>query len=99
MGFKDLKLLISGAINAHSYGSGNGNTRISISLDIDQLKTIRALLDRGKYSATCTTLRYAVESERETGSVQIYPESALELYEGKTDDLNKKCYSWKGTEE
>jgi hypothetical protein len=37
----------------------------------------------GEYSATCTTIGYAVESERETGSVQIYPESALELYEGE----------------
>lgn len=33
----------------------------------------------GFYSASCTPLGYAVESERETGSVQIYPESALEL--------------------
>ena len=113
MGFKDLKLLmlINGAINAHSYGSGNQNTRVSISLNIDQLKTIRALLDRptgqfkrgdrvrkkgdkgqwhghivGEYSATCTTVGYTVESERETGSVQIYPESALELYEEETND-------------
>jgi dihydrofolate reductase (trimethoprim resistance protein) len=34
----------------------------------------------GFYSASCTKIGYAVESERETGSVQIYPEGALELY-------------------
>lgn len=32
----------------------------------------------GEYSASCTPIGYAVESERETGSVQIYPEDALE---------------------
>jgi dihydrofolate reductase (trimethoprim resistance protein) len=36
----------------------------------------------GIYSASCTPIGYAVESEREEGSVQIYPESALEYYEG-----------------
>ena len=33
------------------------------------------------YSASCTPIGYAVESEREIGSVQIYPQSALELVE------------------
>jgi hypothetical protein len=32
----------------------------------------------GFYSTTLTPIGYAVESERETGSVQIYPEAALE---------------------
>jgi len=32
----------------------------------------------GFYSASCTPIGYAIESELETGSVQIYPESALE---------------------
>lgn len=32
----------------------------------------------GFYSTALTTSGYAVESEREPGSVQIYPESALE---------------------
>lgn len=35
----------------------------------------------GFYSASCTDIGYAVESEFEKGSVQIYPESALELIE------------------
>lgn len=47
---------------------------------------VRKLGDKGQwhghvvgfYSASCTPIGYAVESERETGSVQIYPESALE---------------------
>ena len=33
----------------------------------------------GFYSTSLTPVGYAVESEREPGSVQIYPESALEL--------------------
>jgi hypothetical protein len=36
----------------------------------------------GFYSTTLTPIGYCVESERETGSVQIYPEAALE----KNDD-------------
>ena len=35
----------------------------------------------GFYRATHTPIGYAVESERELGSVQIYPETALEIYE------------------
>lgn len=35
----------------------------------------------GFYSTTLTPIGYAVESEREPGSVQIYPESALEALE------------------
>lgn len=31
----------------------------------------------GFYSTTLTPIGYAVESETETGSVQIYPEAAL----------------------
>lgn len=33
----------------------------------------------GFYETDLTERGYAVESERETGSVQIYPEAALEL--------------------
>lgn len=33
----------------------------------------------GTYSTELTPIGYAVESEREKGSVQIYPEAALEL--------------------
>lgn len=33
----------------------------------------------GTYSTELTPIGYCVESEREKGSVQIYPESALEL--------------------
>lgn len=33
----------------------------------------------GFYASSLTTVGYAVESEREPGSVQIYPEAALEL--------------------
>lgn len=33
----------------------------------------------GFYSTKLTPIGYCVESEREPGSVQIYPESALEL--------------------
>lgn len=33
----------------------------------------------GTYSTKLTPMGYAVESEREEGSVQIYPEAALEL--------------------
>ena len=33
----------------------------------------------GFYSTELTPIGYCVESEREKGSVQIYPESALEL--------------------
>lgn len=35
----------------------------------------------GFYSTSMTPIGYAVESEREAGSVQIYPESALERVE------------------
>jgi hypothetical protein len=35
----------------------------------------------GYYSTDLTPVGYAVESERETGSVQIYPASALEWIE------------------
>lgn len=33
----------------------------------------------GFYSTSLTPIGYAVESEREVGSVQIYPQNALEL--------------------
>jgi hypothetical protein len=33
----------------------------------------------GFYSSSITDVGYAIESENEPGSVQIYPESALEL--------------------
>lgn len=33
----------------------------------------------GFYSTSLTPIGYAVESEREIGSVQIYPQNALEL--------------------
>lgn len=33
----------------------------------------------GFYTTDLTTVGYAIESEREPGSVQIYPERALEL--------------------
>ena len=36
----------------------------------------------GFYSTDITPIGYAVESERETGSVQIYPEKALVKYDG-----------------
>lgn len=41
----------------------------------------------GFYSTALTPVGYCVESEREPGSVQIYPESALELvpYEASHD--------------
>lgn len=39
----------------------------------------------GFYSTTLTPIGYAVESEREPGSVQIYPESALEALEAPHD--------------
>lgn len=35
----------------------------------------------GFYTTHLTPVGYAVESEREPGSVQIYPEAALELVE------------------
>lgn len=35
----------------------------------------------GFYSTSLTPVGYAVESEREPGSVQIYPQSALEVLE------------------
>ena len=35
----------------------------------------------GFYSTELTPVGYAIESEREKGSVQIYPEHALELAE------------------
>ena len=38
----------------------------------------------GTYSTTLTPEGYAVESSTELGSVQIYPASALELHEPKT---------------
>ncbi len=37
----------------------------------------------GEYSTDLTPEGYCVESEREPGSVQIYPASALELYNGE----------------
>lgn len=37
----------------------------------------------GAYSASMTPIGYCVESEREPGSVQIYPEAALARSEGK----------------
>lgn len=36
----------------------------------------------GFYSTSLTPIGYCVESEREPGSVQIYPESALEAVDG-----------------
>lgn len=39
----------------------------------------------GFYSTSLTPAGYCVESEREPGSVQIYPESALEALEGRND--------------
>lgn len=38
----------------------------------------------GEYSASCTPEGYAVESLLERGSVQIYPASALEAWDGET---------------
>lgn len=35
----------------------------------------------GYYSTSLTDVGYAIESEREPGSVQIYPASALEVVE------------------
>lgn len=39
----------------------------------------------GYYSTSYTRKGYAVESENEPGSVQIYPEEALKLAEKKDD--------------
>lgn len=39
----------------------------------------------GFYSTSLTPIGYCVESEREKGSVQIYPESALELWQPKKE--------------
>lgn len=39
----------------------------------------------GFYSTALTPQGVAVESERETGSVQIYPEAALEMVEQNDD--------------
>lgn len=39
----------------------------------------------GSYSTTLTPFGWAVESEREPGSVQIYPEKALEMVPGTSD--------------
>jgi len=39
----------------------------------------------GFYSTKLTPIGYAVESINEPGSVQIYPQSALELFEEKSD--------------
>lgn len=39
----------------------------------------------GFYSTSLTPIGYAVESERETDSVQIYPEAALEDMEEEDD--------------
>lgn len=36
----------------------------------------------GFYSTALTPIGYAIESEREMGSVQIYPEAALEAWDG-----------------
>ena len=40
----------------------------------------------GFYSTALTPIGYAVESERELGSVQIYPEAALEMMPEETPD-------------
>lgn len=40
----------------------------------------------GFYSASCTPIGYAVESWLEKGSVQIYPESALEVWDGSKNE-------------
>lgn len=49
----------------------------------DRVRKIKGSSWQGKvvgfYSTDLTPIGYAVESEREKGSVQIYPESALEL--------------------
>lgn len=37
----------------------------------------------GSYSTTLTPVGWCVESEREPGSVQLYPEAALEAMEGR----------------
>lgn len=37
----------------------------------------------GWYSSSLTPLGYCVESERESGSVQVYPEAALEAVDGE----------------
>jgi hypothetical protein len=52
----------------------------------DRVRKIRGSRWQGKvvgfYSTELTPIGYAIESETETGSVQIYPEQALE----KIDD-------------
>lgn len=45
----------------------------------------------GTYSTSLTHEGYAVESEREPGSVQIYPASALELVEDVRNTTNNRC--------
>ena len=44
----------------------------------------------GFYSTSLTPIGYCVESEREPGSVQLYPESALERVPEETIEDNKK---------
>lgn len=39
----------------------------------------------GTYSTSLTPIGYAVESELEKGSVQIYPEAALELVQASNE--------------
>ena len=46
----------------------------------------------GFYTTTLTPRGYAVESERETNSVQLYPEAALELVE---TSFTWTEFSWK----
>ena len=46
----------------------------------------------GTYSSSLTTEGYAVESEREPGSVQIYPASALDFVEA--DSLSPASDGW-----
>jgi hypothetical protein len=51
----------------------------------DRVRKIKGAQWQGKivgfYTTVLTPVGYAVESEREVGSVQIYPEAALELCE------------------
>ncbi|NLS19849.1 hypothetical protein HGP16_25250 [Rhizobium sp. P40RR-XXII] len=61
-------------------GNGDGRTfRIG-----DRVRKIKGSSWQGKvvgfYSTKLTPDGYCVESEREPGSVQIYPESALEVF-------------------
>ena len=52
----------------------------------------------GYYSTSLTPIGYCVESEREPGSVQIYPQDALEkVPEGTPRDLAKVVEALKAT--